>query len=153
MKKTLFILGIVMSLFTTKLSAQEVRGVETRLATYEGKEYELGYKNSRDNWIVFGRSSEYLGFEFTNLNSIPVSVSVEIYYKGENSDRLIDTKEIVLKNKESYICKYPTIQKYEYNSYRNSYTKSDSENWEISAELGKSTANRYYTKYKAYKLL
>lgn len=156
MKKALFFLGIVMSLFTTQVSAQEVRGVETRLATYQGKEYELAYKNSRDKWIVFGHSSEYLGFEFTNLNSIPVSVSVEIYEKGEKGDRLIDTKEIVLKSKESYICKYPTIQKYNYGTgwgTVTSYTYSESENWEKCAEEGKEEANKYYTKYKAYKLL
>lgn len=156
MKKALFIISVVMSLFTNVAFAQEVRGVETRLATYEGEEYELKYEGSSSTY-VFGHSSLYLGFEFKNLNSIPVSVSVEIYIKGEENDKLIDTKEIVLKSNESYICKYPTLKKYsdKYSPlyYVASSSDSDSEKWKKCAAKGNDEANKYYVKYKAYKLL
>ena len=144
-----------MSLFVSNVFAQELRGVETKISTYEGKEYAVGYKSYRDNWIAFGHSSLYLGFEFTNLNSVPVSVSVEIYHKGEKADKLIDTKEIVLKSRESYICKYPILKKYEDESswgYVTSYSYDNDKNWEKCAERGLEIANEYYTKYKAYKL-
>jgi len=147
---------MAMGLFTTRAFAQEVRGVETRRAIYEGEIYKLEYSNSRGNLTEFGTSSEYYGFEFTNLNSIPVSVSIEVYSKGSDSDRLIGTKEIVLESKEKYVYKDLTLKRYMeyYDSYHGScrYANSDTENWNIAKKNGEYNANNYYVKYKAYKL-
>lgn len=147
-----------MGIFTTCVFAQEVRGIETRRAIYEGESYTLGYMyygRYRDSWNEFGNSTEYYGFEFTNLNSIPVSVTIEVYAKG-NTDKMIDTKEIVLKSKEKYIHKYPQLKRYQdhYNNGTGSNVCSDSDEdkWKKCKEEGESYANGYYVKYKAFKL-
>lgn len=157
MRKTIAILSILMCFASMKMFAQEVRGVETKRAVYNGESYELHYTHyGRINDVdyTFGTSTEYYGFEFTNLNSIAVSVSIEVYNKSGN---LIDTKEIVLKSQESYIHKYPVIQKY-YDRYPGTTYNvvneedSDAEKWSKCQAEGKNKANEYYVKYKAYKL-
>lgn len=138
-----------MSLFTTSLFAQEVRGVETRLAEYYGDKYPVIIDDGLDNY--FNRphyKSEYYGFEFTNKNSIRVSVEIEVYRRNDNKDTneptLVTTKEIVLAPNEKYIMKYPVLRKYDRRDGK--YT------WENHEIGGKNIANSYYVKYKAYKL-
>lgn len=154
MRKIIAILSILMCFASMKMFAQEVRGVETKRAVYNGESYELRYRHYGRNGsdvYTFGTSTEYYGFEFTNLNSIAVSVSIEVYNKSGN---LIDTKEIVLKSQESYIHKYPVIQKYY--DYCDKFVcdndDSDADKWSKCQAEGKNKANEYYVKYKAYKL-
>lgn len=148
MKKIIMLFCMAIGLFATSAFAQEVRGVETRRADYAGDEYYTLYCYGRNYDHEDGKSNLYIGFEFKNLNSISVSVTIEVYLKGGNkdgSDKLIDTKDIVLKNNETYIHKYPKIRKYQGvpdysgdNDYR--------------AMRGRAEAEKYYVKYKAYKL-
>lgn len=133
-----------MSMCITNVFAQEVRGVETRRADYEGEYYTL-YRWGRNYDPEDGSSNKYIGFEFTNLNSIPVSVTIEVYSKG-NPDKMIDTKEIVLKSKESYIHKYPKIRKYQ-------GVPDKSGDMDYRESKGRAEAEKYYVTYKAYKLL
>lgn len=125
MKKSLFLLlGALWCLAATDLSAQnEVRGVETRRVIYDGPNYR-------------GMYTEYYGFEFSNRNSIPVSVSIELWYnsRGYEDPKLVTTKDVVLDPGEKYILKQ------ENNSF---FWVHGSNSLEIS---------NYYVKYKAYKL-
>lgn len=151
-----------MGIFTTCVFAQEVRGIETRRAIYIGEKYELNYSYNYRSYD-FGSSVEYYGFEFTNLNSISVSVTIEVYEKG-NPDKMIDTKEIVLKSQEKYIHKYPILRKFIHRSdysYKTgdcwgndvfSSSDNDAERWKKANERGQYNANNFYVKYKAFKL-
>lgn len=125
MKKSLFLLlGALWCLAATDLSAQnEVRGVETRRVIYDGPNYR-------------GMYTEYYGFEFSNRNSIPVSVSIELWYnsRGYEDPKLVTTKDVVLDPGEKYILKQ------ENNSV---FRIHDNNILNI---------NDYYVKYKAYKL-
>lgn len=147
---------MAMSLFATSALAQEVRGVETRRAVYEGDSYVLYYFTVRgDHERILGTKNEYLGFEFTNKNSISVSVTIEVYEKRSSGDILIDTKDIVLKRGESYIHKKPVLKRYETYSISgipHYDDETNSEIWKGVAEYGEERANKYYVKYKAYKL-
>lgn len=126
MKKSLFLLlGALWCLAATDLSAQnEVRGVETRRVIYDGPTY------YRDMY------TEYYGFEFSNRNSIPVSVSIELWRNSSEYEDpiLVTTKDVVLDPGEKYILKQ------EKNSI---FWVHDSNSLKISD---------YYVKYKAYKL-
>ena len=80
------------------------------------------------------------------MNSIPVSVDVELYRRdtGDKSETtLISTKSFVLQANESYIWKHETNYHFrkEYKSQREPTYSNYS--WSCS----------YYVKYKAYKLL
>ena len=125
MKKSLFLLlGALWCLAATDLFAQnEVRGVETRRVIYDGPNY-------RDMY------TEYYGFEFSNRNSIPVSVSIELWCNssGYEDPILVTTKDVVLDPGEKYILKQ------ENNSI---FWVHDGNSLNISD---------YYVKYKAYKL-
>ena len=145
MKKAILMFCMAMSLFATNVVAQEVRGVETRIALYNGESYDLMYEG-RNYDYKFAESTEYYGFEFKNLNSISVSVAIEVYKKG-NPDKMIDTKEIVLKSKESYIHKYPIIPK-----YQGKIGYQEDRNKEKLAISGSYVKANYYVKYKAFKL-
>lgn len=142
---------MAMGLFATETFAQEVRGVETRLAEYEGDMYSVyAYPHVNANDKREFRFSTYYGFELTNKNSIPVSVSVEIYRRDEKEDKLVATKEIVLASGESYILKQPKLKKY--NNYS---SPTDSKYYSVKSDLegyGKSYADYFYVRYKAYKL-
>lgn len=141
---------MLMTLFATNMFAQEVRGVETRRVIYERQEsYQVVGCTMQDK---LGESTEYYGFEFKNLNTISVSVTIEIYRKGD-SDKLIDTKDIVLNSNESYIHKYPVVKRYEWTGWVcNEYDSRDVK-WKKLAEAGKSHfESTYYAKYKAFKL-
>ena len=68
MKKILVLIFSVVCIMTN-VNAQEVRGVETKLVKYHGSEYE-NYSGTSDLWF---------GYSFRNMNSIPVSVDIELY--------------------------------------------------------------------------
>lgn len=144
---------MLMTLFAANLLAQEVRGIETRRVIYDGQEsYPVVGCTMQD---ILGESIEYYGFEFKNLNTIPVSVTIEIYRKGDSDepDKLIDIKDIVLTSKESYIHKYPVVQRYEWTSWVCDEYDSEEVKWEKRAKEGKLYfENTYYAKYKAFKL-
>ena len=122
--------------------AQEVHGVETKMVCT----YDCNPNGSWDGWwISSDYHCPYFGYEFTNLNSIPVSVEVELYekrsiefapglYRPENV--LLSTKSFVLKSGESYVFKTSEKGICTYYNCFSSGSYSD-----------------YYVKYKAYKLL
>ena len=120
-----------MSLDITNAFAQnEVRGVETKLVTYYDGKY------------------EYFGYEFYNMNSIPVSVDAELYciYKMRDETILEKTKTFVLNSKEKYIWKPSTDDDFDamYRMYGHDPSRKK--------VPGDSFYTEYYVKYKAYKL-
>jgi hypothetical protein len=151
--KAKFLIFVVLILGAISIAnAQEVRGVETKVVcVYDCPDDEDNKSWSRDESVYWNSTYEFtqnhhtekyresnsgnyyyyhiypgVAFEFTNLNSISISVDAELYTaKGE----LIDSKSFVLKSKESYIWKRGAI----------GIDVRDKEN--------------YYVKYKAYKLL
>lgn len=135
MKKLFFILMAVMSFISIEAFAQEVRGVETRIVIYEGSEYRRSYSsdtNIYDRWAAF---------EFTNLNSITVSVDATLHHTKAG---VRSKKSFVLQPGESYRWKHeneyaPTngYSGYNFRVYNDS-------TWE--------RENYYYVEYKAYKL-
>ncbi len=113
-------LCLIMCLFTANAFAQEVRGLEIKWVK------EL----CRDK---YGEYDAY-NVKVSNRNSIPVSVTLELWRKGYVQDRypynqipesLEKTKDIVLDPNEDYV-------------------------WKI--EIGVSYKDNYIVKYKAYKL-
>lgn len=118
-------LCMIMCLFATNAFAQEkVRGIETKLVMYDEKDVD-------SSW------DDIYGVEFTNRNSIPVSVDVELWHRRYNKeDQLSLSKSFVLEPNESYLwkiwkCKGSDGSIYECNCYSECY---------------------YYYKYEAYKL-
>lgn len=147
MKKIIMLFCMAIGFFATSVFAQEVRGVETRLAEYVGDAYKVKVQASSSSYAYETTKTEYYGFELTNKNSIPVSVSVEIYERTEKGDKLVATKDVVLKSEESYIMKQPKLKKfYDGNPYCGGYTVD-----KLIAE-GKKYANYFYVKYNAFKL-
>lgn len=152
MKKVCFIFSLLVSLLPISANAQEIRGVEIKVITYEGKD--------RD-----GNACYWAAFEFVNKNSIPVSVDAELfrskpkgedyelrysysdsYLKQDNSHiypRLISAQSFVLQPGESYLWKHETERYYGYDSYWYAF-KSGQDYWH--------EAQNYFVKYKAYKL-
>ena len=119
---------MVMCIFSTNAFAQEkVRGIETKLVQYD-------YDNNRRG---------IYGIQFTNYNSISVSITMELWLKGKYSnlyeryaeDKVYLSKDIVLKPNESYLWKI------------GKYKNDDGELWE-----GDYYPSYYYYKYEAYKL-
>ena len=133
MKKILMALCMTMCLFTINTFAQEVRGVETR---YVEDESTRGEKNA-----------EYKDYnvEFTNRNSIPVSVTLELWINADHYDRqdiperLIESKDIVLEPNESYVWKIRKRRECSWDNNSKTY-------------VPKSTLKGCHIKYKAYKL-
>jgi hypothetical protein len=144
MKKKFLILAVVL-FATTNVMAQEVHGVESKMVCT----YNCNPDGSWEQWKL-GREdmNPWFGYQFTNLNSIPVSVEVELYKKqkirvssnsSEHKDEfiLVATKSFVLKSNESYVFKteergidcYQCINAYSWIGH-----------------------DYYYVKYKAYKL-
>ena len=151
MKKLFFILMAVMSFVSTDALAQEVRGVETKVSIYYGPQY-----NGGRTWAAYA---------FTNANTFPVFVDAELYRSkpsehiyditvspayanciiGHSFPRLISTKSFVLNPGETYLWKHE--QEYDSSpSRRDVYYsfQSGSESWQ--------DADKYFVKYKAYKL-
>lgn len=111
--------------------AQEVRGIETRRVIYDGPEY----------YIYSGKySTKYYGWEFTNRNSITVSVDISLWIQAQSNGyttkpaSTVKTQSIILKPGETYVFKRE----------EHCSTKVDKScDFPISS---------YYTEYKAYKL-
>lgn len=130
MKKNL-ILSLVAMCFAINIYAQEVHGVESRMVCTDDC-------NPDGSWNSWGNNTTpWFSYEFTNLNSIPVAVEVELYtapsesYKDGATPRLMATKSFVLKKGESYV-------------------------WKNGSDYGIDRYDRhekYFVKYKAYKLL
>ena len=108
MKKILVLIFSVVCIMTN-VNAQEVRGVETKLVKYHGSEY--NYKYGKYSSSYPGTSDLWFGYSFRNMNSIPVSVDIELYadvkqdYTYEYVEKLLTTKTIVLEPGEEYIFK------------------------------------------------
>lgn len=130
MKKVSILFAIAI-FYAIGICAQEVHGVESKMVcTYNC--------NPNGSWESWGRGNNpWFSYEFTNLNSIPVAVEVELYtnpstkYKDGATPRLMATKSFVLKKGESYI-------------------------WKNGGDHGidiYSSHGDYFVKYKAYKLL
>lgn len=129
MKKLFFILMAVMSFISIEAFAQEVRGVETRIVIYEGPEY------THDK--IYNR---WAAFEFTNLNSITVSVDATLYHTKAG---VRTKKSFVLQPGESYRWKHEK----ESTTLTNGATYFkvyDGSTWYHE--------NYYYVEYKAFKL-
>ena len=151
MKKLFFILMAVMSFISIEAFAQEVRGVETKVSIYYGPQY-----NGGRTWAAYA---------FTNANTFPVFVDAELY-RSKSGDHytyyvvagasvshvidrsfpmLISTKSFVLNPGETYLWKHEQeydpspIRQGEYYSFQ-----SGSESW--------GNADKYFVKYKAYKM-
>jgi len=132
--KRMFLILTVMLCATVCVIAQEVHGVETRMVCTS----DCNPNGSWDGWGKYTYSSyehmPWFSYEFTNMNSIPVSVEVELYnkkiYNNKTEYILIATKSFVLESRESYIFK----------------THEEGIDWY-------ERHDEYYVKYKAYKLL
>ena len=138
MKKLFFILMVVMSFISIEAFDHEVRGVETRIVIYEGIEYRYGSSDWCKTWAAF---------EFTNLNSIAVSVDATLHH---NVAGIRSKKSFILQPGESYRWKhenesYSHKNTYGYTDYTNHFrTNGQTTSWP--------DADRYYVEYKAYKL-
>lgn len=138
--KKVFLFLVATMMFAANVNAQEVHGVESKMVCT----YDCNPNGTWDRWEYGGESKyPWFAYEFTNLNSIPVSVEVELYYEKEVKSNeynfvLVSTKSFVLKSGESYIFKTSEngIDYYDHNYYST-----------------KRNHKAYYVKYKAYKLL
>lgn len=136
--KKVFLFLVATMMFAANVNAQEVHGVESKMVCT----YDCNPNGKWDEWKYGGESKyPWFAYEFTNLNSIPVSVEVELYHKEKTGYEkygfvVIATKSFVLKSGESYIFK--TGEK-GIHPYRAPYHSSNYDD--------------YYVKYKAYKLL
>lgn len=131
MKKLFFILMAVMSCVSIESFAQEVRGVETRIVIYKGPEYG-DWKHSYYRWAAF---------EFTNLNSITVSVDATLHHTEAG---VRSKKSFVLQPGESYRWKHEKEYTKLNNGNGSEFTLYDDSTWKYE--------RYYYVEYKAYKL-
>lgn len=128
----------MISVSNLAFAQNEVRGVETKISKYEGPRYTV----NGDHYLWFG-------YQFTNLNSIPVSVDVELYrswYSSDYEDKLITTKTFVIEPKGTYIWKFEHNDDFHVYYYYRGY---DKEKETLRDEHHHYT---YYVRYKAYKL-
>ena len=130
MKKIMTILTILMCFASTSVFAQlkEVRGVQTRVVTYQSNE-------KKGDYIAYTRH----GFEFKNENNYAVWVEAELCTQGFSlgwGDKVNsgtrDTKSFTLKAGETYIWKCGDRMIWLDTGYRDYY-------------------DRYFVKYRAYK--
>ncbi len=136
------VLTVLMVFTVTNVFAQlkEVRGVQTRVVTYQGDK-QIGYK---------GRDGETIhGFEFKNENNYSVWVEAELctngysYKDGSRSAGTYNTKSFTLNAGETYVWKTGDKMIHEEDGYY-----SGSYQW---IRTYKDYYDQYYVKYKAYK--
>ena len=141
----------------TNVNAQEVRGVETKLVKYHGSEYNYTW----GIWYEPNAISDlWFGYSFRNMNSIPVSVDIELYadvnqkvdYSSSYKyvEKLLTTKTIVLEPGEEYIFKRESDDAMKV--FDNSDVPRDAP---LIASGGYDNENKrknYRVTYKAYKL-
>ena len=132
----------------------EVKGVETKLDVYDGKQYDYN-------------KTKWFGYSFYNMNGFRVSVEAELYkfysqkHSSDVSDYvnvfdaiLIDTKTFNLAPEETYIWKqehnsdFKKIDKDK--DYPQGYYERDGF-YDHNADV-RGEAISYYVKYKAYKM-
>lgn len=136
MKKIMALLTVLMFFASVSTFAQEVRGIETRRVVYIGSSYDYWIEGYHRDYKE--QSTEWYGFEFKNLNSIAVSVDIELWRNWERKDTsLIATKSIVLQPGEKYIFKQENDHFFQVKYY-------DDDDEKI--------IDFYYVKYKAFKL-
>lgn len=131
MKKLFFILMAVMSLISIEAFAQEVRGVETRIVIYEGPKYVDRFNRWYNRWAAF---------EFTNLNSITVSVDATLHHTEAG---VRSKKSFVLQPGESYRWKHEK-ECTALGANDTTFKAYDDRTWYHE--------QYYYVEYKAYKL-
>lgn len=136
-EKILF-LCFAFTIFASNLNAQEVHGVEITRKIIKEVPHNNGYADL------------YFGYEITNMNSIPVSIEIELYHSTcrvdsytNSKEEVVETKNITLQSKESYLWE-PTfkIRGYRRGEIQYSYG-TDCRHW----------AENCYVRYKAYKIL
>lgn len=140
----------MISVSNLAFAQNEVRGVETKLVKYEGSEYYAANGKYSNLWF---------GYQFLNLNSIPVSVDAELYVTNELTEEqnLRDTKTFVIEPKETYIWKFEYSDDFRVYGYLMSYIGGGGEYMYTRAYPGYSESihdhgRTYMIKYKAYKL-
>lgn len=150
MKKAFLIFFIAMiSSIVSFGQLQEVKGVETKLTTYNGSSYSVydSYAGKRYNY------TKWFGYSFYNMNSIPVSVEAELHeVSGKKGDNVIDVKTFNLQPKEEYVLKFEN--RFVDNNSR--YPFAVYSGREVpKASRGNTYGDdcSYYVKYKAYKIL
>ena len=145
MKKAFLIFFIAMiSSIVSFGQLQEVKGIETKLTTYNGSEYRY-YNGSSDYY-------EWFGYSFYNMNSIPVSVEVELHEVSKNGDNVIDVKTFNLQSKEEYVLKFEN----RFEDHHRNYPFAvyiDRKAPEATRYNAGYIECSYYVKYKAYKIL
>lgn len=137
MKRLFVFMIVVLSFIVNDAYAQEVRGVETRLANFEEKQ------------VSQSQYEYYLDYEFYNMNSCDVSVDAELYrarterhnYVLYCNNQLISTKSFVLKAGESYV--WRSVFSYFYSGDKLNKIESKTSGFLTS----------YYVKYKAFRLI
>lgn len=127
MKRLFITLSLGIFVFINS-SSQEVRGVETRRIIYEGDEYSYEWPFSHLT------GNKYYGWEFTNRNSITISLDIELWSQSGDG-KIVKTKTVILKPRESYVLKRE--------EHCSTKVQGGCDDYPIS---------NYYTKYKAYKL-
>lgn len=116
------VLTILMCFASANAFAQEVRGIETRRVEYTGPSY--------------GDYRTWYGFEFHNVNSIRVSVDIELHCScGVGS--IVTTKTIVLEPDETYVFKHEDRRAFARDSVKHSCEDE---------------IKNYYVTYKAFEL-
>lgn len=131
----------MISVSNLAFAQNEVRGVETKLVKYEGSEY-----------VANGKYYNlWFGYQFLNLNSIPVSVDAELYVTNDytNEQNLRDTKTFVIEPKETYIWKFEYYgEDFTVYGSGNGYKYTKAYPGYVNVNYGRT----YMIKYKAYKL-
>ena len=137
MKKIMAVLTVLLCFASTSAFAQlkEVRGVQTRVVTYQGDKL-IGYEG-RDGKTIHG-------FEFKNENNYSVWVEAELCTNGYGniSAGTYDAKSYTLKAGETYVWKCGDKMLKETGRF---YV-----NWILTSYYTDCYEN-YYVKYKAYK--
>lgn len=151
MKKAFLIFFIAMiSSIVSFGQLQEVKGVETKLTTYNGSSYSVYDSYSGKDYSY----TEWFGYSFYNMNSIPVSVEAELHEVSEkNGDNVIDVKTFNLQPKEEYVLKFENrfIDTYD-RRYPFAVYSGRKVPYASRSAYGDDDCT-YYVKYKAYKIL
>ena len=139
MKKIILLFSLILGLGIMDATAQqEVRGIEIKVITYEGKSY--SFRDSNGEYV---KRTTWYGWELCNRNSISVSIDVEVWVEGNDGEFLYATESIVLDSGERYKLKAAPYKAQMYANYAGgvSYVRDIDD------------VNRFIkVKYKAYKL-
>lgn len=125
----------------------ELKGVETKLVIYDGREYYVKTYSEQ-----YKSCTKWFGYSFYNMNSIPVSVEARLYENDDDDGpRMITTKTFNLKPGEAYIWKHENMGAFKVNSdYDGDWTDRKIEPLSVGMY---NWGNSYYVEYTAYKIL